>query len=130
MNEEDIKRRGLVFTGRHLPYNPDLNDRAKELRNKMTPEENKLWYEFLRNCEHRFRRQHPIDNYIVDFYCADLKLVVEVDGGQHDTAGGKQYDAERDAVLESYGLKVVRVLNEDIMKNFNAVCKEIQRHTE
>ncbi len=102
MNKDDIKRRGLLFTGCHLPYNPDLIGRAKEMRKNMTREEKKLWYEFFRNFEHCFRRQHPIDNYIVDFYCADLKLVVEIDGGQHYTEGGKMYDVERNAVIESY----------------------------
>ena len=55
MNEEDIKKRGLIFTGRYLPYNPKLVERAKELRKEMTPAEKKLWYGFLRNYEHRFR---------------------------------------------------------------------------
>jgi len=92
----------------------------------MTTTENKLWYELLKDFDSRFRRQHPIDNYIVDFYCADLKLVIEVDGGQHYTEGGKCYDAERDAVLQSYGLKIVRVTNADITDNFDAVCEIIK----
>ena len=127
MNEEDIKRRGLLFTGCHLPYNPDLIDRAKEMRKNMTTEEKKLWYEFLRNYEHRFRRQHPVDNYIVDFYYADMKLVIEIDGGQHYSEGGQLYDTERSAVIESYGLKILRFTSTNVMNNFDAVCNEIKR---
>ena len=67
MNKEDIKRRGLIFIGCHLPYSPCLIDRAKELRKNMTPAEKKLWFGFLRQFRYRFRSQHPIDNYIVDF---------------------------------------------------------------
>ena len=130
MNEDEIKKRGLLFNGRHLPYNTDHVDRAKEMRKNMTAEEKKLWYTFLKNCAHRFRRQHPIDNYVVDFYCSDLKLVIEIDGGQHYTNGGKSYDAQRDAVIESYGLKIVRFTNADVNNDFDAVCRQIQGYKE
>ena len=125
MNEDIIKHRGLLFTGCHLPYNPDLVSRAKELRKNMTTEEKKLWFEFLRDFKHRFRRQHIIDNYIVDFYCADMKLVVEIDGGQHYTESGKVYDDERGVVLESYGVKILRFTNTDVINSFDAVCRTI-----
>jgi len=130
MNEDDIKQRGLLFTGHHLPYNPNLIARAKDMRKNMTPEEKKLWYGFLLNNKHHFRRQHPIDNYIVDFYCAKLKLVIEIDGEQHHTDGGRYYDAERDNILESYGLKVIRFTNADVLKNFDGVCRKISRFNE
>ena len=126
MNADDIKGRGLIKIGCHLPYNPDLIDRAKEMRKNMTAAEKKLWYELLRNFNCRFRRQHPIDNYIVDFYCAELKLVVEIDGGQHNTEGGKSYDAERDGILQSYGLTIIRIKNREVDKDFNGVCERIQ----
>jgi very-short-patch-repair endonuclease len=106
-NTDDIKRRGLIFTERHLPYNPYLSARAKELRKNMTPAEKKLWYGFLRMFHYRVHSQHPIDNYIVDFYFPSLKLVIEIDGDQHYTEDGKTYDRERDVILESYGLKVL-----------------------
>ena len=127
MNEEDIKRRGLIFTGYHLPYNPKLIDRAKILRKNMTPAEKKLWYGFLKVYHNRFRPQRVIDNYIVDFYCSSLKLVIEIDGEQHYTDEGKTYDKERDAVLESYGLKVCRIMNNEIIDDFELVCKKIER---
>ena len=125
MNEEDIKRRGLIFTGCHLPYNPRLVERAKELRKNMTPAEKKLWYGFLRLFRYRVRSQRPIDNYIVDFYCASLKLVIEIDGEHHHTEEGKTYDSERDSVLISYGLRILRFKNNEIMENFDSVCKRI-----
>ncbi len=127
MNEEDIKRRGLLFTGRHLPYNPKLTGRAKELRKNMTPAEKKLWYGFLRTFRFRVLPQRPIDNYIVDFYCSSLKLVIEIDGEHHCTEEGKQYDGERDTILESYGLTVMRVKNSDVMGKFEEVCERIER---
>ena len=125
MNKDDIKQRGLLFTGCHLPYNTDLVERAKELRKNMTVEEKKLWYEHLKNHTRRFRRQHPIDNYIVDFYCADLKLVIEIDGDHHSTEEGKIYDAERDVILESYGLRILRIENSEVMEDFETVCRKI-----
>jgi very-short-patch-repair endonuclease len=124
---EDIKRRGLIFTCRHLPYNPLLVPRAKELRKHMTPAELRLWREFLQAFPKRVLSQRPIDNYIVDFYCPFFKLVIEIDGEQHYLEEGKTYDAERDGVLAAYGLKVLRVKNSEVMKDIHAVCKRIER---
>jgi very-short-patch-repair endonuclease len=70
----------LIDSDFHLPYNPKLVERAKNLRKNMTPAEKKLWYSYLRNFKFRVLRQKPIDNFIVDFYCAKLKLVIEIDG--------------------------------------------------
>ena len=122
---DELKQRGLVFTGRFLPYNPDLIPRAKELRAHMTPAEKKLWFELLREYRPRFLRQHPIDNYIVDFYCPTLKLVIEIDGEHHYTDEGKHYDDERDSILAAYDLEVVRLKNEDVMDNFKCVRRLI-----
>ena len=126
INIEDIKRRGLIWKGHHLPYNPRLVQRAKDLRKNMTPAERKLWLGLLRKFRFRVLPQRPIDNYIVDFYCASLKLVIEIDGEHHCTEEGKQYDAERDAILSSYGLKVMRVTNSEVMEDFNSVCSRIE----
>ena len=128
INAEDIERRGLIFTGRHIPYNPQLIEHAKELRRNMTPAEKKLWSGFLRKFCFRVLPQRPIDNYIVDFYCASLKLVIEIDGERHYTEEGKLYDAERDEILALYGLKVIRFTNRDITKNFEVVCKKIESY--
>ena len=126
MNKEEIKRRGLIWKGHHLPYNPRLVQRAKELRKNMTPAEKKLWYGFLCSFRYRVLPQRPIDNYIVDFYCAAVKLVIEIDGEHHYREEGKQYDDERDSILESYGLTVIRVKNSEVDENFEAVCRRIE----
>ena len=126
IHTDDIRQRGLIFTGRHLPYNARLVDRAKELRRNMTPAEKKLWHGFLRRFRYRVRPQRPINNYIVDFYCATLKLVIEIDGEHHYTEEGKLYDAERDGILESYGLRVLRLTNSEVMEDFDAVCRRIE----
>jgi len=126
-DSDDLKRRGLLYNGRFLPYNPDLVPRAKELRKHMTPAEWKLWAGFLRTFRHRMLPQRPIDNYIVDFYCPSLKLVIEIDGEQHYSEAGKTYDSERDGILAAYGITVLRFSNKDVMERFTAVCGEIGR---
>jgi very-short-patch-repair endonuclease len=123
---EDLARRGLIFKGCHLPYNPNLLSRARELRKNMTPAEKKLWFGFLRDFRIRFIRQHPIDHYIVDFFCPRLMLAIEIDGEQHYTEEGKQYDSIRDEVLSSYGVTVLRVGNGEVMEQFPLVCKRIE----
>ncbi|MFN9733033.1 MAG: endonuclease domain-containing protein [Microcystis sp.] len=109
----------------HLPYNPALVARAKELRKNMTLAEKKLWYSYLKNFKFKVLRQRPIDHFIVDFYCPSLKLVIEIDGDTHFTDEGKAYDKERTARLESYGLKVIRFTNSQVLRNFEAVCEQL-----
>lgn len=113
------------FNNFHLPYNPDLVAKARELRKNMTPAEKKLWYDYLRTFKFRVLRQRPIAFFIVDFYCAALKLVIEVDGNSHLTEAGRAYDAERTRILEGYGLKVIRFTNDEVLHNFEAVCDRI-----
>ena len=108
------------FTG----YNPAMKDRARELRKNMTPQERHLWYDFLRGYPVKFYRQRSIDNFIVDFYCSRAHLAIEVDGSQHYTAGGLEYDRQRSAILRQYGVKVVRFSNSDIV---GAVCAFIDK---
>ena len=76
----------------YIPYNKNLNLKARSLRNTNTTEENKLWYQYLRKSQIRFLRQKPIDNYIVDFYCPRKRIAIEIDGSQHYTEGGIMYD--------------------------------------
>ncbi len=104
-------------------HNKALVSNAKELRNNMTKEERHLWYDFLKSHPARFQRQKIIGKYIVDFYCAAAKLVIELDGSQHFEDKGKAYDAERTAFLEGYGLAVIRIPNNEINQNFGAVCE-------
>ena len=110
-----------------LKYNKDLIVYAKELRKNMTPWEMKLWNCFLREYPIRFQRQKVIDNYIVDFYCAKARLVIELDGGGHYTDEQMQYDATRTKILEKYGLKVLRICNLEIDNNFYHICEYIDR---
>ncbi len=102
-----------------------LTFNARALRKEMTREERRLWYDFLRDYPVRFMRQRPIDRYIVDFYCAKAKLVVELDGGQHYDPEALRYDAVRSQTLATYGISVLRVTNTDVMHGFPAVCEQI-----
>lgn len=116
----------FVNTDSHLPYNRHLVEKAKELRKNMTPAEKKLWYGYLRTFKFRVLRQRPIDNFIVDFFCAQLKLVIEVDGESHFTDEGKDYDCERTQILESYGLNVLRFTNDEVLQDWEGVCRRIE----
>ena len=104
-------------------YNKANIPLAKTLRKNMTPWEQKLWYGFLRNFPLRFQRQKAIGNYIVDFYCAKARLVIELDGGGHYTTENINKDAVRTKELERMQLTVLRVCNLDIDRNFNGVCE-------
>lgn len=108
-----------------LPKNNGLLPRARTLRREMTPQERKLWYLFLRKYPAKIYKQRIIDSFIVDFYCASAKLVIEVDGSQHYTDEGLQYDKARSEVLARYGLQVIRFSNRDIDTQFSAVCNAI-----
>ena len=109
----------------YIPYNKKYNERAKILRKDMTQEERKLWYMFLKNHTERFLRQKVIDNYIVDFYCPKKKLIIELDGSQHYTTEGIEYDKIRTELLNSYNLKVIRFSNLEINRQFKEVCELI-----
>ena len=106
-------------------YNKANIPLAKELRKNMTPWERKLWYEFLRNYPIRFQRQKAVGNYIVDFYCARVGLVIELDGGGHYTVEQTEKDNLRTKNLESTKLTVIRICNLDIDRNFPGVCEYI-----
>ena len=106
-------------------HNKQLVPLARQLRREMTKEERRLWYDFLRTYPVRFLRQRVIGNYIVDFYCAQAKLVIELDGSQHYEADATQKDAERTAFLEQYGLRVLRFANNEVNENFSGVCEYI-----
>ena len=106
-------------------HNPSLTPRAKELRKSMTEQEKKLWYFFLRHYPVRILRQKVIDNFIVDFYCSQAKLVIEIDGSQHFEEAGMAYDNERTAVLNGYNLDVIRFTNYEVNTQFKEVCEKI-----
>jgi len=92
----------------------------------MTEQERKLWYLFLKNYPVRFMRQKVIDQFIVDFYCASAKLVIELDGNQHFEEAAIAYDNERTAVLEGFGLSLLRFTNKEVDLNFKSVCEKIR----
>lgn len=104
-------------------HNPRLTGNTRSLRKDMTKEERHLWYDFLRSYPVRFLRQKVIDAYIVDFYCASAKLVIELDGSQHYEDLGREYDERRTAALQARGLTVIRIPNNELMKNFRGVCE-------
>ena len=106
-------------------YNKQNISLAKNLRKNMTPWERKLWYLYLRSYPVRFQRQKEIGNYIVDFYCAKAKLVIELDGGGHYTTEQAEKDNRRTKELESMNLNVIRICNLDIGRNFDGVCNYI-----
>ena len=122
---ELLKRRGLITTGFHLPYNPDLVGLARSMRKALTSAEKKLWEGLLRDIKFRVLRQRPIDNFSVDFYCPKMKLIIEIDGAGHFKDDGRALDKERTKILEAYGLRVVRFSDHDVMMHFTGVCERI-----
>ena len=108
-----------------IPYNKNNIPLAKNLRKNMTPWERKLWYQFLRNYPSRFQRQKAIGEYIVDFYCAKARIVIELDGSGHYETDQQNNDAVRTHTLESMGLIVLRIPNNEIDSNFKDVCEYI-----
>ncbi len=89
----------------------------------MTPQEKRLWYDYLSKYPIRFQRQKTIGNYIVDFYCHKAMLAIELDGSQHYTEQAIQYDKNRTRCLSTMGVNTLRILNIDVDRNFEAVCK-------
>ena len=105
--------------------NSNLTGNAKALRKNMTKEERHLWYDFLRNYPEKFTRQKVLGKYIADFYCAKANIVIELDGSQHYEDEGLINDEKRTEYLKQYGIKVIRISNLDVLKNFEGVCMYI-----
>jgi very-short-patch-repair endonuclease len=115
---------------RHRIY-PPLLQLAREMRHPQTPAEATLWRAIHnRALGYKFRRQHPIDHFIVDFYCAQARLCIEVDGPSHFEPAQEEYDAARTTFLEELGYKVIRFTNDDVRYNIHAVVDEIVRTIE
>ena len=112
------------------PYRQRNVPLASELRQNMTKYEKKLWFQFLRTCPVRFQRQKPIGSYIVDFYCAKAKLVIELDGSGHFEEAQEAYDKYRTAYLKRMGISELRYTNLQIAHEFRNVCEDIYRHIE
>ena len=107
-----------------------LKENRKELRRSLTPAETVLWRELKgqRFKGKKFRRQHSIDCYIADFYCASEKLIIELDGGYHNTAEQIAQDKVRDETLTAMGFKILRFENKIIFTDIKIVLQEIERH--
>ena len=107
----------------------EYKERRQMLRNNMTEPEKRLWL-VLKNKQLgvKFRRQHGIGDYIVDFYSPEIKLVIELDGESHFSAEAKAYDHIRDEYLLGLGIKTIRFLNKDVMNNLEGVFQTIQNY--
>ena len=111
-----------------LPYNPELRDRAKELRKAGNLSEVLLWQQLHKGKfkGYDFDRQKIIGNYIVDFFCTDCRVVIEIDGCSHNEKA--EYDRERTDFLEGLGLSVIRILADDVLNHLNEVMSLLENH--
>lgn len=116
----------LKEEGMHTGATPDKFQFAANLRKNQTPQEEKLWaYLRTKPKGFKFRRQHPFQEYILDFYCHRAKLVTELDGKQHKS--NLEYDDDRTEIIENYGLEVIRFENSEVDHNFEIVKRKIMR---
>ena len=109
-----------------ISKNNTLLENAKSLRRNMTPQEKRLWYDFLQHYPIKVYKQRIIDNYIVDFYCHKAKLAIELDGYSHYTVDGKAADKNRTNELLRYNIYVLRFSNSEIENDFDRVCNAIK----
>ena len=124
MNTKNTNSRVEMFYG----AGPHLFDRAKELRKNETKAERLLWWA-LRNKQLgvKFRRQHPLYKFIADFYCHPLRLVIEVDGGVHNSEEAKEYDENRTYIINEFEIEVVRFSKDEVINNINQVLEQIKQ---
>jgi len=111
-----------------LPYNKNLTALASESRKNPTPAELKIWKDVLSRRQfagYKFLRQKPIENFIIDFYCAELLWVIEIDGDSHSEQKG--YDERRTALLQQHGLQVIRYDNNDVLNNIAGVYDDLMK---
>jgi very-short-patch-repair endonuclease len=107
---------------------PEIHRRARELRKNLTPAELKLW-DLLRSKSIgnlKFRRKHPIYQYIADFYCHELRLVIELDGGVHDEFDQQEHDSNRDLVIGEFDIQILRLKNEEVMNDPIKVMEKVR----
>jgi len=107
-----------------------LRENRKQLRNRLTPAEAKLW-SLLKDSQlekRKFRRQHSVGPYVLDFYCPSERLCIELDGAAHFTDGGYEYDTARTEYLDALNIRVIRFENKDIFENTEGVLEEIRRN--
>jgi very-short-patch-repair endonuclease len=109
-------------------YSAKNKANSQKLRKNATPQENKLWYQFLRQYRPRFHRQFRIGDYILDFYCHKAKLAIELDGSQHVNDKEKEYDLRRTNYLAGLGIRVMRIPNNKVDRQFDQVCEFIDNY--
>ncbi len=109
-------------------YNKNLVATARTLRKNMTKEEKHLWYDLLKKLPFTVNRQKNIGDFIVDFFIAEKRVVIEIDGAQHFETAHKDADKKRDADLFALGITVLRYSNYDINNNFENVCNDLLQH--
>ena len=123
-------REGLTAP-KYLPYEKRLTNLARANRKTPTPAETTLWQKLLRNRQfhgYKFLRQKPIGPYVADFYCAELKLVIEIDGDSH--AAQEAYDARRTDFLKQQGIRVLRYTNIDVGQRLDGIHDDLTTHLE
>ena len=124
LKQNGINPDGLLFGKYHLPYNPRLKNFGREMRHFGEKAEAMLWEQLKsKQTGYSFTRQKPILNYIADFYCKKLSLVVEIDGVSHFSEEACENDCERDRQMQVLGLRVIRVDDEEVRKNADYVAK-------
>ena len=127
LHEQGIDPEGLLFSTHHLPYNPKLKEFSRDMRNYGEKAEAMLWKRLKsKQLGFTFNRQKPILNYIADFYCKELGLIVEIDGASHFSAEAYQKDKERERQMKAIGLEIVRVLDSDVRKDADRVALYIE----
>ena len=123
-----VKLRGAEVYPFYYGATPEILKRASELRKNMTPAEKKLWNELrFEKIGVKFRRQHPIADCIVDFFCYEARLIIEVDGSVHDDSYQSERDEGRTQFFKDLGLKVIRFRNEEIFENVSDVIKKLKK---
>ena len=126
LKEKGIDTKGLVFSPHHLPYNPRLKAFSRAMRNLCEKAEVLLWDQLKsKQTGYTFNRQKPILNFIAEFYCKELSLVIEIDGAAHFSKEAALKDEERDRQMQAIGLTVIRVEDEDVRNNAEHIAKSI-----
>jgi very-short-patch-repair endonuclease len=120
-----------MATDMHYGASKTIFQYAEALRKNMTKAEKTIWEKVCRNqLGVRVRRQHPVWKYIADYYCHEVKLIIEVDGEIHSTKEDRAYDINRDVTLKEYGIEIMRFTNDEVIKGIDKVIVEIKQRIE
>ena len=115
-------------TNMHYGASKTIFQYAEVLRKNMTKAEKTVWERFCKNkLGVRIRRQHPIYKYIADYYCHELKLVIEIDGGIHLSKENREYDISRDTTLNEFGIQIMRFTNDQVINDIDQIMEGIKK---